>query len=240
MLRRPSSSTVIATVALVFAVGGTAFAGAQTLLTGADVQNGSLTGQDIRDGSLRAADFSRADLASLKPGRRARVAKRGVSGSPGPRGETGAPGPAGPTGAPAALPSVSATGPDAAGYVDGSPLVSVSLPAAGTWLLLARFDATNTGASTDYLNCAFQVGDVQAGAAGAQADPGATTKANPVTVGTIDSPQPVSLQCGGSGATTFDIANITMTAVRLAEGASIPEMGSQRSPRRLLGIQRRP
>ena len=38
MLRRPSSSSVIATVALVFAVGGTALAGAQTLLTGADVQ----------------------------------------------------------------------------------------------------------------------------------------------------------------------------------------------------------
>jgi hypothetical protein len=215
VIRRPSSSSVIATVALVFAVGGTALAGSQTLLTGADVQNGSLTGQDIRDGSLRAADFSRADLPLLKPARRARVT-RSARGPRGSKGDSGAQGGAGPTGAPAALPSVSATGPDAAGYVDGSPLVSVSLPTAGTWLLLARFDATNTGASTDYLNCAFQVGDVQAGAAGAQADPGATSKATPVTVGTIDGPQLVSLQCGGNGVTTFDIANISMTAVRLA------------------------
>ncbi len=219
MLRRPSPSSVIATVALVFAVGGTALAGAQTLLTGADVQNGSLTGQDIRDGSLRAADFNPADLPLLKPARRARVTRapvRGHRGHRGPKGDSGAQGAAGPTGAPAALPSVSATGPDAAGYVDGSPLVSVSLPTAGTWLLLARFDASNTGASSDYLNCAFQVGAVQAGASGAQVDPGATSKATPVTVGTIDDPQSAALQCGGSGVTTFDIANISMTAVKLA------------------------
>jgi hypothetical protein len=220
VLQRPSSSTVIATVALLFAVGGTAFAGAQTLLTGADVQDGSLTGQDIRDGSLRAADFSRADLPLLKPASRVRVTKRVIArGHRGPKGAPGAPGglgAAGHTGAPAALPSVSATGPDAAGYVDGTTLVSLALPAAGTWLLLARFDATNTGASSDNLNCAFQVGAVQAGASGAQVDPGATSKATPVTVGTIDDPQLVSLQCGGNGVTTFDIANISMTAVRLA------------------------
>ena len=217
MLRRPSSSSVIATVALVFAVGGTALAGAQTLLTGADVQNGSLTGQDIRDGSLRAADFRPADLPLLKPARRARVTRRViVRGSRGPKGDTGAPGAVGPTGAPAALPSVSAAGPDAPGYADGSPLVSVSLPTAGTWLLLARFDASNTGASSDYLNCAFQVGAVQAGASGAQVDPGATSKATPVTVLRIDDPQQASLTCGGSGVTTFDIANVSMTAVRLA------------------------
>jgi hypothetical protein len=209
VLQRPSSSSVIATVALVFAVGGTAF-GASTLLTGADTNDGSLTGQDIRDGSLRAADFSRADLPLLKPARRQRVIVRG---SRGPKGDSGA---AGPTGAPAALPSVSATGPDVTGYVDGTPLVSVALPAAGTWLLLARFDATNRGTSSDYLNCAFQVGAVQAGASGAQADPGATSNASPVNVLTIDDPQPASLMCGGSGVTTFDIANISMTAVELA------------------------
>jgi hypothetical protein len=54
-----------------------------------------------------------------------------------------------------------------AGYIDRAPLVSAALPAAGAWLRLARFDATNTGASSDYLNCGFQVGAVQAGAAGA-------------------------------------------------------------------------
>ena len=191
MLRRPSSSSVIATVALVFAVGGTAFAGAQTLLTGEDVQNGSLTGQDIRDGSLRAADFRQADLPLLKPARRAPVTKRViVRGSPGPKGDSGAQGAAGPTGAPAALPSVSATGADAPGYVDGTALVSVALPTAGTWLLLGRFDVTNSGASSDYPNCAFQVGAIQAGASGAQTDPGATSSASPVNVLAIDDPQP--------------------------------------------------
>jgi hypothetical protein len=216
--KRPSSSSVIATVALLFALGGTAF-GAQALLTGEDVQDGSLTGQDIRDGSLRAADFSRADLPLLKPARRVRVARvvvRGPRGRKGAPGAAGAAGAAGSTGAPAALPSVSATGPDVTGYVDRTPLVSAALPAKGTWLLLARFDATNTGATSDYLNCAFQVGAVQAGAAGAQAEPGATSNASPVTVLTIDDPQPVSLLCEGSNVTTFDIAHISMVTVRLA------------------------
>ena len=102
------------------------------------------------------------------------------------------------------------------GYVDGSPLASVALPTPGTWLLLGRFDATNTGASGDYLNCAFQVGAAQAGAAGVQADPGAMSKASPVSVLRVNDPQSASLMCGGSGVTTFDIANISMTAVRLA------------------------
>ena len=156
----------------------------------------------------------------LKPARHPRVAKRvivrGPRGRKGAPGALGAPGAAGPTGAPAALPSVYATGPDVTGYVDGTPLVSVALPTAGTWLLLARFDATNTGASGDYLNCAFQVGALQAGAAGAQADPGATSKASPVTVVRIDETQQASLMCGGSGVTTFDMANISMTVVKLA------------------------
>ena len=33
---------------------------------------------------------------------------------------------------------------------------------------------------------------------------------------TIDDPQQAALMCGGSGVTTFDLANISMTAVRLA------------------------
>jgi hypothetical protein len=198
---------VIATVALVFALGGTAFAGAKTLLTGQDVKNGSLTGRDIRDGSLRAVDFRSADLRSLNPVSDQAGVGQGPAGPRGPQGDTGAP---------AALPSVSATGPDVAGYLDRTPLVSSALPAAGAWLLLGRFNVTNTGASSDSLNCALQVGAVQAGAGGAQVDPGATISASPITVLTIDDPQPASLLCEGSGVTTFDIAGISMTAVRLA------------------------
>jgi hypothetical protein len=106
--------------------------------------------------------------------------------------------------------------------------VSVALPTEGTWLLLARFDATNKGGSTDYLNCAFQVGAAQAGAAGAQADPGATSNASPVSVLRIDDPQQASLTCGGSGVTTFDIANVSMTAVRLAYVAAPCPLGASR------------
>ena len=48
------------------AVGGTAVAGSELLVTGANVQNGSLTGVDVRTGSLGARTLSPAALRALK------------------------------------------------------------------------------------------------------------------------------------------------------------------------------
>ena len=68
MRHRLSYSSVVATLALLLAVGGTAVAGAQSLLTGRNVKDGSLTGADIQnalahgrghpDGSLGSNAFS--------------------------------------------------------------------------------------------------------------------------------------------------------------------------------------
>ena len=52
LLRRLTYANVAATLALFFALGGTAVAGAKLLITGATVENHSLTGVDIENGSL--------------------------------------------------------------------------------------------------------------------------------------------------------------------------------------------
>ncbi|MFN8224229.1 MAG: collagen-like protein [Gaiellales bacterium] len=112
MIRIPSKATCISTVALLFAVTGTATAAG--LITGAqikdntvgsadirnnsiatpDVKNNSLTSLDVQDGSLQAADFAPGQLTT------------GPAGPAGPQGAPGATGPAGPAG-PQGAPGVS-------------------------------------------------------------------------------------------------------------------------------------
>jgi hypothetical protein len=94
-IRAITPATVIASLALLFALSGTAVAGA--LITGANVKNNSLSGldvlneslgtKDIRDGSLLPKDF--------KPGK----LPAGQQGPAGPAGPQGPAGPAGPQGA---------------------------------------------------------------------------------------------------------------------------------------------
>lgn len=119
--RVPSPALVVALLAL--GGGLTQTAWAQTLLTGADIQNASLTGQDVKDGSIGPSDLSRAGRAAL-------AGKVGPSGPAGPKGEAGAAGPQGERGAVGAQGPVGATG--AAGK-----------DAATTWLI------TDGGTSPD-------------------------------------------------------------------------------------------
>jgi hypothetical protein len=67
-----------------------ATAGAASLITGADIQNGSVTGKDIKKGGVKLSDLSGKAKASLA----------GVPGPGGPAGPAGAQGPVGPEGAP--------------------------------------------------------------------------------------------------------------------------------------------
>lgn len=111
MSRRIPPSLVVSGIALVLAAGGIGV-GAGALITGADIQDGSITGADIRDGSITTRDLARgavtknrmapgARLALRKAGKRGPVGKRGaagpqgVAGPAGARGDTGPPGPAG-------------------------------------------------------------------------------------------------------------------------------------------------
>ena len=63
---RLSYANVAATLALFFALSGTAFAGAQLFVSGANVKNHSLTGVDIRKGSLGLKTLSPAARSKLK------------------------------------------------------------------------------------------------------------------------------------------------------------------------------
>lgn len=82
----PSPAMVVACIAVVLAMTGSAFA-AKALITGAD----------IKDGSITRADLSGKTLKSLK-GKRGPAGSDGFTGARGPQGDDGPQGPAGPAG----------------------------------------------------------------------------------------------------------------------------------------------
>lgn len=119
---RVNGGLILGAAALLVALGGTATA-AKTLMTGADVKNGSLTGKDLKNGSVTSADVrngsltgrdlrngsvGRADLspalrralggATAAVGTSGRDGAPGAPGVPGTRGERGSTGAQGPQG----------------------------------------------------------------------------------------------------------------------------------------------
>jgi hypothetical protein len=90
-IRIPSPALIVATLALVIALSGTAVASG--LITGAqiknnsvssiDLKNNSIQSLDVKNGTLKAVDFAQGVLTS------------GAPGAPGPAGPQGAPGLAG-------------------------------------------------------------------------------------------------------------------------------------------------
>jgi hypothetical protein len=86
-LRRFSPATILAAIALFVALTGTAVAGANALITGAQIKNGS----------IGLADLSGSAKAALK-GKRGPAGQRGAAGLAGPAGLPGPAGPAGPKG----------------------------------------------------------------------------------------------------------------------------------------------
>jgi hypothetical protein len=220
-----TGSNVIALIALFVALGGTAGAAGVKLITGAGVKDGSITGRDlkrnsvtgsdIRDGSLHGADFSRATLATLLRAQGAAGAA-GVTGATGAAGETG---PQGPVGAPATLKSISSTAADITNYQDGDAIVTAEADAPGYYLAIASGTVTNTGSSDEYLNCGFDVAGTVAGAAGFSTIAGDPTSGSSVTVAPTSSPnQTVKFVCFDSGGgNTFDLANLKMKLVKLAD-----------------------
>lgn len=229
-----TSAHVIATLALFAALAGTAGASGVQLVTGAfiknrsvtavdvkresltggNLRNGTVTGLDVRDGSLRAQDFASEDLAEL-------VGPKGDTGAQGPaggKGDAGATGPAGPAGSSATLQSSNTTAPDITNYQNGDTIISLNAGSAGYYLAIASGTATNTGASDDYLNCGFDVSGSVSGAAGFSTTAGNATAGSSVTLApTTSANETVKFICFGSGSTTFDLANLKMKLIKLAD-----------------------
>ena len=140
LLRRLSYANVAATLALFFALAGTAVAGANLLVTGANVEDHSLTGVDIKHGSLGMRSAQPGCTGELKgargPARRVAQGQQGSQGDAGAGRAAGGPGPQGPAGPQGAtgmgVTTATTTGPGVTNYQDLTPLVSHPLPAAAT------------------------------------------------------------------------------------------------------------
>lgn len=224
-LRRLGFSNVVATLALFFALSGTAVAGAHLWITGANVKNHSLTGADIKSGSLTGVvvknhSLTGADVKNgsfgesvLTPNARKTLLGHGGSQGPegpaGPQGTAGATGPQGPAGAGTTTATV--TGSDQSNYVDLSPIATYALPVGNVdYVIVTRLTAHNSGPVDDYLNCGYELGGVTSPTAGVQAAAGATVTGSAAGVVNADTPGTVKFFCQGSGTTTFDISNVQM------------------------------
>jgi hypothetical protein len=222
---RLTYANIAATLALFFAVSGTAIAGAQAMissrdvvdhsLTGIDIANHSLTGTDIKPGSLGSGVFSDAALANLKgadgmAGADGAAGADGTAGAPGLAGTAGSQGPAG-----QGVATITATGEDVSNYQNLAPLATATLSKPDDYVIFATIQAHNTGTADDNLGCAIFSGDnpvgggdvsVAAGETGTNLQVGVLPAGAPQT----STPQTVTLKCQSSGATTFDLSKITM------------------------------
>ena len=108
-IRFPNPALVVSAIALLFALGGSAIAGA--LVTGAQIQDNSVTGFDLRNRTVKGLDVGKNTLttANVANGSLRRIdfapgqLESGPAGAVGPAGPAGAAGPAGqagPQGAP--------------------------------------------------------------------------------------------------------------------------------------------
>jgi hypothetical protein len=174
MVQRITYANVTATLALVVALGGSAYA--VSTITGADVRNESLTGLDIRNGTITGGDIRRgavnsddiengsitqADLhagvlAALAGGAQGPAGPKGDPGPAGPKGDPGAagakgdagvPGPAGANGTNGTNGTNGSNGAPGRGIVSGS--VSLSSPLGDTTTYAPLSDWNSTGTPTE-------------------------------------------------------------------------------------------
>ena len=88
---RPSPALIVALVALMTGLGGSAIAA--SLITGKQIANDAITSRHVKNGSLKTSDLSPSTRAAMRP-----ASKPGPRGPIGPRGPEGAVGPQGPQG----------------------------------------------------------------------------------------------------------------------------------------------
>ena len=141
---RPSAATMLAFIALLIAlsgtaVGQTAVSAAQRLVSGKQIRDNTITSRDVKNRSLLARDFK---LGQLPAG------PKGNTGAPGANGAAGPQGPAGPAGPPGPTHGVS----DALNWANtsaapqGVETISVDMPRAGRLFVIGSVE---TGAVCD-------------------------------------------------------------------------------------------
>jgi len=135
MLKRfiPSPAMLIALIALLAGLGGTAVAA--SLITGAQVKNSSLTGTDVKDKSLTKRDFRGSVRGPAGP-----QGAQGPQGPQGPQGDRGAQGATGPQGTQG---TQGTQGVQGAPGAPGSAKAWVQVSGAGTIVAPKRFNITS-------------------------------------------------------------------------------------------------
>lgn len=223
VLSRLSYANVVASLALMVALGGTATAA--VVITGRDIRDGTVTGADlanntvgtkkIRDGSLLVRDFQRGQLP------RSQVGLPGAVGDPGPRGPAGATGPAGVMGPAGAAGAPGATGPSGTSrgfwaysepFSSAGQGKSVTLPLkAGLYIVTGRMSPFNAGAGLHNPFC--QVGPL--GGMGGGGDlasiaipPGAETSLTLLGAVTLPVDDAVQMSCTGESEVSYGRARL--------------------------------
>jgi hypothetical protein len=137
LIRRPSPGLVVASLALLIALGGTSVAAVSIVIPAGSVGTAQLkanavTSAKVKDGTLVAGDFKGGALPA------------GAAGPAGPAGPAGAAGAAGPPG-PSDGYSKSLLGPIAVPLAS-TTLTSLSIPQAGSYVAVAKAAFTASGA----------------------------------------------------------------------------------------------
>jgi hypothetical protein len=124
--RRPSAATVISTVALVFALSGSAVAATKLFIHTGNIANGAVTNSKLHSGAVGIGKLSASLRETLASAGSARGVVTGVQGNTGATGTTGATGGTGATGAKGAT---GATGPQGQSGVPYTAVTSLG----GAW-----------------------------------------------------------------------------------------------------------
>ncbi len=129
-IRNLNPATIIATIALLFALSGTAVAAG--MVTGANILNGSIGSIDVMNETLRTVDVKNGTLLPEDfKGKKFPKGPQGDQGPQGPAGSQGPAGPAGPAGAQgqAGLSQITVVTAESASDSDGSKYVDAHCPA---------------------------------------------------------------------------------------------------------------
>jgi Collagen triple helix repeat (20 copies) len=237
LVHRPSPALVIAVLALIAAMSGSAVADGVHAVA-AQLKKGAVTTREIKDGSVRLADIDKKDRASLKgaagaPGAPGATGAKGAAGAPGAQGaagDSGATGPAGPIG-PSNVFEVTRS--SDGGFADSSihtVITRADLPA-GAYLLTARAGFSNSSPppSGSVVHCDLLLdGAATTAANGLIPSNGGTTQLSLDASRTLAAGTDVALRCSVNDVASslnWNVSDMTIQALKVGAATSFAVTG---------------
>ena len=235
LAHRPSPAMIIAVIALIAAMSGSAVADGVHAVA-AKLKKGAVTSREIKDGSVRLADINKKDRATLKGatgaagavGATGATGATGAAGAKGDTGDVGATGSQGPKGDIGPSNVFEATRNSDGGFTDGSQHTLITLPnlPAGDYLLTARAGLSNTSPPTSgsVIDCDLLVGGASVtDATGLISENGGTVQMHLDAAKTITAGTGVALRCSVSdiaGSTNWSAGDMTIEALKVGSATS--------------------